>query len=69
MHYDSKAFGVNGAVTITRIDGSENLGNNNGLSRLDVRQAKKLYKCGGEKLFSAARSTDARVVMFAATAP
>ena len=46
MHYSATAFGApSGSVTITRKDGSQDLGNRVGLSPLDIKQAKLLY-CG-----------------------
>ncbi|KAL9973499.1 hypothetical protein ACROYT_G019968 [Oculina patagonica] len=46
MHYHSTAFG-SGRVTITRKDGSTNLGNTRGLSGSDIEQAKRMY-CSGQ---------------------
>ena len=42
MHYHSTAFG-NGRTTITRKDGSTNLGDTRGLSPKDIQQAKLMY--------------------------
>lgn len=49
MHYKSNAFSINGRPTITRKDGSTNLGNDYGLSSTDAKQINLLYmrQCGG----------------------
>ena len=43
MHYDSRAFSMNGRTTIARKNGDTRLGNTRGLSRRDIEQAKLLY--------------------------
>nr|XP_033504602.1 low choriolytic enzyme-like [Epinephelus lanceolatus] len=46
MHYGRTAFGKNGAETITPIpDSSVPIGENDGLSRIDILRVNKLYKC------------------------
>ncbi|KAJ7327744.1 Meprin A subunit beta [Desmophyllum pertusum] len=43
MHYDSRAFSMNGRTTIARKNGDTRLGNTRGLSTEDVKQAILLY--------------------------
>lgn len=43
MHYDSRAFSMNGRTTITRKNGDTRLGNTRGLSTKDIQQAQLLY--------------------------
>ena len=48
MHYGPYAFAVRrGLVTISTRDGSNKIGQRQGLSAKDVEQARKLYKCSG----------------------
>ena len=47
MHYDNKAFSKNGKDTIqAKNDPNMKLGQEKHLSNIDIRQIKKLYKCG-----------------------
>lgn len=43
MHYDSRAFSMNGRTTIARKNGDTRLGNTRGLSTKDIQQAQLLY--------------------------
>ncbi|XP_020629926.1 zinc metalloproteinase nas-6-like [Orbicella faveolata] len=43
MHYDSRAFSMNGRTTIARKNGDTRLGNTRGLSAKDIQQAWFLY--------------------------
>lgn len=43
MHYDSRAFSMNGRTTIARKNGDTSLGNTRGLSTKDIQQAWLLY--------------------------
>ena len=50
MHYDNKAFSKNGQDTIQVKDKPEiRLGKEKQLSRIDIRQINKLYKCERKK--------------------
>jgi len=50
MHYGNYAFSTNRQKTIVSISNpNEVLGQRNGLSAIDVRQLKIMYKCGGVK--------------------
>ena len=43
MHYDSRAFSMNGRTTIARKNGDTRLGNTRGLGTKDIQQAQLLY--------------------------
>jgi len=48
MHYGNYAFSTNGRKTIVSVSNpNEVLGQRRGLSKIDIRQLKKMYKCGG----------------------
>jgi len=58
MHYGNYAFSTNGRKTIvSKSNPNELLGQRRGLSDIDIRQLKTMYKCGGVKPISTQRPT------------
>ena len=50
MHYDSRAFSRNGHPTIVALSGSQQMGQRDGMTLLDVKKLNKLYECESKSI-------------------